>query len=102
MFDSRAIAAKAALSPVQLNRTLRTDDQNSMLDSTIKVGEEAGLQREPHEMHHDSHLLLPTTKNFILPKRLTVSPKRMKVFHGHTIDGDNSVNTDLKANKRQI
>ena len=82
-----------------------TDDHNSMFDATLKVGEEAGfdhLQREPHEMHHDSHLLLPTTKNFILPKRLTVSPKRMKVFHGHAIDGDNSVNTDLKANKRQI
>ena len=53
-------------------------------------------------MQHESHLLLPQTKNFIMPKRLTVSPRRMKVFHGHSIGGDNSVNIDLDANKRQI
>ena len=53
-------------------------------------------------MLHDSHLLLPTTKNFIMPKRLEVSPKQMKIFHGHQIGQDNSVNEDLKANKRQI
>ena len=43
MFDSKKIAAKASLSPVALNRTLRTDEKDSMLDSTIKIGEEAGL-----------------------------------------------------------
>ena len=26
----------------------------------------------------------------------------MKIFHGHQIGQDNSVNEDLKANKRQI
>lgn len=54
------------------------------------------------QMHHDSHLLLPTTKNFILPKRLTVSPRKMKIFHAHNIGNDNSVNVDLASNKRQI
>ena len=51
-------------------------------------------------MNHDSHLLLPTTKNFILPKRLSVSPRKMKIFHGHTIGGDNTVELDLASNKR--
>ena len=53
-------------------------------------------------MEHNSHLLLPTTKNFILPKRLEVSPRRMKIFHGHAIGNDNSVNEDLKSTKRQV
>ncbi len=78
---------------------MRTDGHDSMLDSTLKVGDEANGLDQEHSMH-DSHLLLPTTKNFILPKRLTVSPKRMKVFHGHTIGGDNTVNDDLAATKR--
>eukprot|EP00354_Favella_ehrenbergii_P011356 CAMPEP_0170457060 /NCGR_PEP_ID=MMETSP0123-20130129/4479_1 /TAXON_ID=182087 /ORGANISM="Favella ehrenbergii, Strain Fehren 1" /LENGTH=37 /DNA_ID= /DNA_START= /DNA_END= /DNA_ORIENTATION= len=37
-----------------------------------------------------------------MPKRLSVSPRRMKIFHGHRIGGDNSVNGDLSSNKRQI
>lgn len=53
-------------------------------------------------LQHDSHLFLPKTKNMIMPKRLTVSPRRMKIFHGHQIGADNTVNEDLKANKRQI
>ena len=59
-----------------------------------------GLDQAKEMMQHESHLLLPQTKNFIMPKRLTVSPRRLKVFHGHTIGGDNSVNIDLQSNKR--
>ena len=84
MFDSKAVAAKASLSPVSFNRTMKTDGLSLSVSPSMQQDE-----TEPHEveagMHHDSHLLLPTTKNFIQPKRLTVSPRRMKIFHGHSI-----------------
>ena len=69
MFDSKAIAAKASLSPVAFARTINSNDEDSVLDlqATKATGDE----------NHESHLLLPTTKNFILPKRLTVSPRRL-------------------------
>lgn len=92
MFESKAVAAKASLSPVAFARTI-----NSGEDSILDL-EEAKQTNE----HIDSHLLLPTTKNFIMPKRLTVSPRRMKIFHGHQIGADNSVNNDLQSNERQI
>ena len=92
MFDSKAIAAKASLSPVAFARTINSQDESSTIDL-----EAAKLNGDEN---HESHLLLPTTKNFILPKRLTVSPRRMKIFHGHSIGNDNSVNVDLKSNQR--
>lgn len=69
------------MSPIALNQTLKSDVGSMYDTSTAKLMIEG--QEDKDMMLHESHLLLPQTKNFIMPKRLTVSPRRMKVFHGH-------------------
>ena len=69
------------MSPIALNQTLKSDVGSMYDTSTAKLLIEG--QEDKDMMLHESHLLLPQTKNFIMPKRLTVSPRRMKVFHGH-------------------
>jgi len=95
MFDSKSVTARASLSPVVLARNV-PGDIDSAPDSQSKAEDHAA---STNLKTHDSVLLLPQTKNFIMPKRLEVSPRRMKIFHGHQIGQDNSVNADLASNK---
>lgn len=99
MYNSKRIAAKASV--VDLQKTLTS--QKSLSPHGDPEEGQTSLENESVAQQAASPSFgPPPDRNIIMPNRLTVSPRRMKVFHGHTIGGDNSVSLDLKANKLQI
>ena len=89
LFDSQAMAQQALnASPssgmqVQLNQTM--DYSDSKLEG---------------KLIHQSNQVLPQKR--IKSNRLSVSPKRLKVFHFHNIGQDNGIMENIKDNRLQI